>query len=177
MSSKTAKCKSCGAEIAKNAKACPRCGAKNAYINPINAAAAIFFLIFFSVLVLKLAGSASPSPTEKVLQKPELTVSSISLWKAYSDNKVSADETYNGKWIAVSGKISDITQDVVSKNPCVSIDSGDGLNLYPIECFFSGESESDNDILASLEDGQDITIVGKCEGTPLLRVQLSDCHF
>ena len=176
MGSKMTKCRTCGAEIAKSARICPHCGAKSTYINPISAILAAVFVGVFSFFILSLVGGAPGNP-EKTVQKPELTVSSISLWKAYSDNKVSADETYNGKWIAVSGKISDITQDVVSKNPCVAIDSGDGLNLYPIECFFSGESESDNDILKSLEDGQDITIVGKCEGTPLLRVQLSDCHF
>lgn len=177
MAGKLVKCKTCGEEIARNVKVCPHCGARNPTVKTSSLVAAVVFIALFSIFVLKLAGSVPSESSNQNAQKPELTVSSISLWSAYTDNKISADNTYKGKWIAVNGTISDITQDVISKNPCVAINTGDGLNLHPVECFFSGEDEADNDILASLSDGQEITIVGKCEGTPILNVQLSNCHF
>ncbi len=177
MSKKMINCKTCGAKIAASARSCPHCGARNTFVNPANTIAAVLLVVVFSFFILKLVGITSGDSPESDIEKPELSVSSIALWAAYSDNKVSADNTYKGKWIAVNGTISDISQDIVSKAPCVALDTGDSMNLYPIECFFSGDDEAQNEILASLKDGQEITIVGKCEGTPILRVQLSNCHF
>lgn len=49
--------------------------------------------------------SATPPST------PELEVDAVSLWKAYDANEVSADQTYRGKWLRVSGRVESIDKD------------------------------------------------------------------
>lgn len=59
---KMKKCKVCGSEIAKNAKVCPNCGAKNR-INPF-LVIAIFFAVILLIGALASAGSDTPEEVE-----------------------------------------------------------------------------------------------------------------
>lgn len=45
MAGKLVKCKTCGEDIARNAKVCPHCGARNKHRHPIVGAILIFFAI------------------------------------------------------------------------------------------------------------------------------------
>ena len=60
--SKLIKCKSCGAEIAKNAKSCPQCGAKN---NPgcLRTILGTILLFFGIVLIIGALGGGSEEPS------------------------------------------------------------------------------------------------------------------
>lgn len=176
------KCKSCGANVALNTKKCPHCGAR--VFHPIFglAVAGVLLVMLFPFLFFsknrQQPSSAStapvltPSPTPTV----QFSISAKDLWKAYSDNKVNADNLYKDKLLAVTGTITDIGQDVVTKAPCVSLNTGDSIGLYAIQCFFP-KGGAQNDLLAGLSDGDEITIYGTCEGTPILQVQLSGCYL
>lgn len=115
----------------------------------------------------------SPEPGE---EGSPIEISASDLWAAYSENKVNADNLYKNKWLSVSGTISDITQDMLTKAPCVNLDTGDQLGIYPVQCFFKDDGEGNADI-AALKDDQEITIIGKCDGTPILQVQLTHCRL
>ncbi len=57
---KLVKCKSCGMEIAKNAKACPHCGAKqNQWVAPACVAVIVVTVVACMVVALNSGGSAS----------------------------------------------------------------------------------------------------------------------
>lgn len=114
----------------------------------------------------------SPTPTPIA----PISISAEDLWNAYDENKVNADNLYKDELLAVSGTIIDIGQDLVTKAPCISLDTGDSLGLYAVQCFFPKNGEQD-DLIAALSDGDYITIYGTCNGTPILQVQLSKCYL
>lgn len=61
--SKLVNCKSCGAEIAKDAKSCPNCGAKNKKGHPVVIGILIFLVLV--IIVSAMGGGEEPKPVEK----------------------------------------------------------------------------------------------------------------
>lgn len=61
--SKLVNCKSCGAEIAKDAKNCPNCGAKNKKGHPVAIGILIFLVLV--IIVSAMGGEEEPKPVEK----------------------------------------------------------------------------------------------------------------
>lgn len=179
MNSKMIKCNVCGADIAKNANKCPNCGANLVFRKPGVWIGLILWCValFFMVKACGALGSPSNStPSTNSPSQDPIVVSAMSLWQAYSDNKVNADELYKDKLLAVTGTITDIGQDLVTKAPCISIDTGDSIGLYSIQCFFPKDG-AQGDKLAKLSDGDIVTIFGTCNGTPVMQVQLSNCYL
>lgn len=88
------------------------------------------------------------------------------MWAAYKENTVNADALYKDKILVVTGTIQNIGQDIVTKAPCISIETNDGYGLYPIQCFFPKNGDQ-TDLIAQLKDGDQIVIAGKCDGIPL----------
>ena len=115
----------------------------------------------------------SANPVEST-QPDEITISATSLWAAYKENTVNADALYKDKVLAVTGTIQNIGQDVLTKAPCISLETNDGYGLYPIQCFFPKDGDQ-TDLIAQLKDGDYITIAGECDGIPLAQVQLTKC--
>lgn len=194
MSQKLIRCKTCGAQIAKSAKHCPNCGAKQHQV--LLTLSVILIVIFVFVWVVALFGDDNEQPhgsdgnstasassnnntqnnNNKTNDIEVIAVSSQDLYTAYEENKVNADNLYKGKILAVTGEITDITQDLITKNPCIKLDTGDTYGIYTIQCFFK-DNDDTNAYIAELRDGQTVTIYGKCTGVPVLEVQLSNCYF
>ena len=63
--SKLIKCKSCGAEIARNAKVCPQCGAKNGLPKGIGCLIWIIAVIFAIIIFAVSGGDDGSAPTKK----------------------------------------------------------------------------------------------------------------
>jgi len=181
MKSKLKKCKVCGAEIARNANVCPKCGANLAMRKPgVIIGLVIWIVAMFCVLKAcgVFDGNATNNQSAATTESTPAAVgiSAPDLWQAYSDNEVNADNLYKDKLLAVTGTITDIGKDVVTGYPCISVDSGSDYSLYPIQCFFTASDKS-SEVLAALKDGQEITIYGTCGGTPIANVQLSNCYL
>ena len=109
-------------------------------------------------------------------QPEEITISATDLWAAYKENTVYSDALYKDKILVVTGTIQNIGQDIVTKAPCISIETNDGYGLYPIQCFFPKNGDQ-TDLIAQLKDGDQIVIAGKCDGIPLAQVQLTKCSI
>lgn len=176
MKTKMMKCKACGAEIAKSAKACPHCGAKThqgAYI----AVAVISVVAVFAVVLCIVQTFTGNQPSNKDDARTDaIEISAQDLWKAYADNEVSADSLYKDKTLSVTGTISNIGKDIIFDTPCVSLSTGDQFGLNAIQCFFPKE-DNENEAIMKLQNGQTITIIGTCTGTPVTNVQLSACSL
>lgn len=99
-------------------------------------------------------------------------ISAVSLWKAFDDNEVAAEDTYKGKLVIVRGKISSITTDSTG-NPMVSFDV-DRTGLVKVNCLFSKEDRS---VLAQLKKGSEVIIPGICDGMLLKQVFISKCRI
>lgn len=103
--SKTTQCKVCGAEIAKNAKTCPNCGAKNK--KPIYKRVWFWLLIVIVVLVIIViivacAGGSSENPATKEAKEMSKTdfINSCESYN-YKDLERNADEL-SGSYIKVT---------------------------------------------------------------------------
>ena len=60
MANKLKKCKTCGEEIAKNAKTCPKCGAKNKNANPL----LIGIIALIVIIIAVAAGGSNDEPVK-----------------------------------------------------------------------------------------------------------------
>lgn len=190
---KIVKCKTCGAEIAKTANVCPHCGGKQ-HTGAKVACVIIVLFAFFSIIGVIAgtsdttasngdvgASSSSASDTvqdtysePKESKKEEvIEVSAEDLYAAYKENTVNADALYKNKTLSVTGMITNIGQDAITKKPCVNLSVGDDFDFYPIQCFFGKSSDE----LAALRDGDVVTITGKCIGYSVFFVQLSSCEL
>lgn len=125
MAAKLIKCKTCGAEIAANAKACPQCGAKNK--KPIYKK--WWFYVLLVLVVAIIAGSSSsgknsapaseetkvsagtkeakPTPTPVSYEHYEVTI----LFSALKENALKAKDTYNKKYVEIEGYLKNIDSD------------------------------------------------------------------
>lgn len=199
-------CKICGNQIAKNAKVCPNCGAKNTRTKQ-TVLTVVGVLVVLGIIGNALpeseeptqpadAGQSAPAATQAAASQPQATapepqqeapkqekpkeqaiaISAKSLYDAYAANAVNADSLYLDKELMVTGTILDITQDALTNAPCVRLGVGDTLGIYSVECFFPKDCE-ESSIIAGFTDGQVVTITGKCNGVALVNVQLSKCHL
>lgn len=161
--SKMIHCKSCNAEIAASAKACPHCGAKNKkpiYKRPW------FIAVIVIILIAAVAGGGSdePAPTggdatdpkaeEQVIEYTAYTVGE--LVRDLESNPMKASETYLDQYVELSGELSVID----SSGSYFSIDATDvDFTLYNVTCNFKNDEQKQAIMDASI--GDIITVKGK----------------
>lgn len=92
-------CKACGAEIAKSAKTCPYCGAKNKGKHPILSAVLIALGIF--LVIGALSPSSEPTKVGEVEATTEQDVQTV----VVEDEHITAtiEKPYDGKSVGVDG--------------------------------------------------------------------------
>jgi hypothetical protein len=122
-----------------------------------------------TIVGLGCAGGSEDSPTPaKAAEKP-LPIDAKALTKEYDDNELAADGKYRGKLLAVSGKISDISETFGS----VSVSLEGHEILKTVMCTFQ---ESEKQKVAALKKGAQVTLVGTGDGsTAGLYVGLENC--
>lgn len=185
MNQKMINCKTCGVEIAKSAKACPHCGAKNKVLHPVRGAIAGIVALFCCIIIISAmigsgessadttSGNGSASQIESK-EEPFIEISAHDLWTAYDENEVSADNLYKSEILHVTGTVSEIGKDIIAETPYVLLKAGDTYGIYSVQCYFYDSEEQS--VLASLKDGDTVTIAGKCKGRTI-NVTLSDCSL
>lgn len=162
MNSKMMKCKSCGNDIAANAKSCPNCGAKN---SKSSLKKVLIGICIFAVLIIFIAavsgGDDSSTPSSgnagnNAVSEAPIVVSADELIMAYVNNTVTADATYKGKTVTVSGTIYSIESNYIS----IEADADD-LWLNNVYAYYSSSETSK---LSNLAKGDRITVTGECKG-------------
>lgn len=118
-------------------------------------------------IVIVLGCSAPPSSPSSSSSAPgstpppaTLVVEASALVKAYEDNEVAADNLYKGKFLEITGTINTIGKDILD-DMYVSLRSGRELEIFGVQCFFAEEHKSQ---LAALKKGQQVKIIGRCDG-------------
>lgn len=176
-------CKTCGKEIAKSAKACPHCGAKKKS-GCLRSVLAAFLLVFGIAAILgALGGGEAPSSStgentpgnSVVYTQPAETIIEVSpatLRAEYQENEVAADAKYDNNLLKITGTINNIGKDILD-DVYLTIETGE--YLYDIQCYFSDASQID--IVATLKDGDTITLIGRCSGLSLTNVIVKDCEI
>lgn len=137
---KMTKCKSCGAEIAKSAKTCPQCGAKQK--NTLKTVAFVLLVIFLIGVFASIFGDSSD---------PELVQSSAQGTESgRSDNEKTDTETKTVFNVGETAALNDVhvTLVNVSENNGGNYMTPTDGNVFVV-CEFEIENNSDTDIAVS----------------------------
>lgn len=172
---KTVICKNCGNEIWRDEARCPYC---RKYRPPIQRYPILWIFTIPEIILLLYITLyhpfTQPGKTHSNEQTLPIPISTVELYDEYSKNEINADQKFKGKILYITGTVTDISRDVFSDNPCISLDSGDAFGFYPVYCFFS---KSEENSLTELTAGDEISIVGKCTGVAVSCVQLTGCYI
>lgn len=193
------KCTKCGNEY--EGKFCPECGTPSeanepAYSAPVAkpkkkggclkvVVIALFAILALLVLIIAIggssdepasdaAGSVAPSSTVATPEpKPEyIEVTAKDLLAAYDKNTVAADNTYKGQLLKVTGTVGSIGKDILD-SAYVTLTNGEPYALVSVQCYFAKDNLDD---IATLKEGDTVTITGKCDGSTL-NVALKQCDL
>ena len=121
-------------------------------------------IFFFSLLAVASLEDDAPSIDSNT--NPVLTVNSKNLYNDYNNNEIAADDKYKGKIIQVKGTIRDIGNDIMDEAYVTLI--GDEF-FGDVQCFFSDKS-----YLIDVKKGQNINVVGYCDGL-FINVIMKNC--
>tara|TARA_B100000401_G_C52447920_1_gene550560 strand:- start:208 stop:609 length:402 start_codon:yes stop_codon:yes gene_type:complete len=121
-------------------------------------------IFFFSLLAVASLEDDAPSIDSNT--NPVLTVNSKNLYNDYNNNEIAADDKYKGKIIQVKGTIRDIGNDIMDEAYVTLI--GDEF-FGDVQCFFSDKS-----YLVDVKKGQNINVVGYCDGL-FINVIMKNC--
>lgn len=159
MANKLINCKTCGAEMAANAKVCPQCGAKNK--KPI------FKKWWFWVLIVIIVGgiiggsgskSKAPDAANDTETKQQETIDTknngtkqeetityshhdvTELFDALKDNALKASDTYKGQYVEIEGYLGTI--DSSGAYICVGAGSSNYDYLFQdVQCFIKSDEQ------------------------------------
>ena len=156
-------CKSCGKEISKSAKTCPNCGEKNK--KPIYKAVWFWVIIVF-LLIGVVAGSGSKDNSSsssnsnknnqenKVIEYQKIDIDELE--KALDDNAAAAKDTYNGKYLEISGRLGTIDSDMKYIS---LISTTDKWDIVGVHCTI--RNSSTRDVVKTLKRDQTLVVKGK----------------
>lgn len=155
---KTKKCKYCKTEIPADAKVCPQCrkklkGGKLKWV--------LIIIIVFCAIGYA-AGSGSDSGSSGSTKKEEsapieyTTVSVNDMMTALNDNAMGASDKYKGKYLEITGKLTNI--DAAGKYIDLMAD-GD-FEIIGVQCYIKNDDQKAK--ISSLTKGDTVTLKGKC---------------
>lgn len=103
---------------------------------------------------------------------PEASLSASQLLKAYENNKLQAQQTYEGHRYKVSGIVTAIGSDIADQ-PYVTVGTGAQFEVTQVQCMFAREQSGQ---LAKLNKGQSLSVEGTVKGY-VMNVLLEDCRL
>lgn len=89
-------------------------------------------------------------------KKEYISVTAKELSDALEQNAMKADDTYNGKYLKINGKLGTID----SSGGYIDIESGDGFDMTIIQCYI--QSEEQKKVIMEKKKGDKIVVKGKC---------------
>ena len=178
MANKLISCKSCGAQIAANAKTCPQCGAKNK--KPIYkqwwlyvlAVVILFAVIGGSGSAGSNSGTTAPAKTEsasaavKPAEQSKPTPEPIEyahydvteLFDALKGNAMKAQNTFKGQYVELEGYLGTID----SNGKYIGLKAADDNYDYlfqEVQCYL--KTEEQKSIVMEMNAGDHIIVCGK----------------
>lgn len=175
MANKMIKCKSCGADIAASAKACPKCGAKNK--KPIYKKWWFYVLIVF-VLVAVVGGTGGndnattstsiqgqttqPQKTQETAEPITYTHYNVTeLFDTLKANAMKAQSTYKDQYVELEGFLGTIDSD--GKYIGLSAGSNNYDYLFQeVQCYIKDEAQRET--IMELNSGDPLIVRGKITG-------------
>ena len=123
------------------------------------------------VVILSLAGCFFPEPPDLAVHVPsaDYNVTASDLLEEFQQNSVAATLKYQDKTIAVSGDVDGIGISAYTDEPYIYIGG-----FWSVWCYFPTSGTS---VVASLEHGGFVTVVGIFDGFQFTQIRLSDCYL
>ena len=116
--------------------------------------------------------SSKKEEAPKAQQEEAVEVSADTLLEDYKNNELAADKKYKGKTLRVSGTVSQVT-DVLGQK-ALSVDNGSEYELNSVYCILKKDQL---DKAASLNKGDQVTVIGKNDGYNQINVTLKNCSI
>jgi len=127
----------------------------------------IIFVLIFVLTMCDTTPSTTPVPTSTPI--PEiLKITAIDLANTYKANEINADKLYKGRMIELTGNVYDISDMLGSQSITI-----EGQDYNHVLCFFKPNQK---DKLATLQKGQNVTIIGLVDGYSLMTV-VKNCEI
>lgn len=194
------RCKKCGGSVASNLTKCPHCFSltPRGVANTISAILPILVFGLFLIAILSSEDTTdapaennteqvqteiieNTAPEYEVVPEEVINVTAIDLINAFEENEVSANLTYKGKALVVSGIVSDIGVTAefgwVGGDTYILFSSSgtDSYSLGTVQCYFTNKDEIAK--VANVAKGQQIYIKGTCTGINVFNVALTNCFI
>lgn len=157
----TKQCKKCKEQINKNAKVCPHCRAKQGL--PIWLIIIIIIIVFGLLFgggseeeTLNSNSDSSNNSSQTTETIEYIKVSKDELDEALENNAAAAKDTYNKKYVEVTGKLGTIDSDLSYISLMSSTNEWDFNGIY---CKIKNTEQKN--IVKTLSKDQEITIKGK----------------
>ena len=151
----TKKCKHCQSDIPKKAKVCPVCKKKQpSKLKVFLICLAVFFAIGIigslsndssdssssSTTAQKQSTSTSTKETtvsqqEEVIEYTAITVEQLDNY--LKDNALKASDSYKGKYLEITGKLSNID----SSGKYISLSNDEILDVYGVQCYIKSDEQ------------------------------------
>ncbi|MBS6523398.1 MAG: hypothetical protein ACLTNE_07385 [Intestinimonas butyriciproducens] len=97
-------CKACGKEMAKSAKACPHCGAKNK--KPIFTKVWFWVLVVLALVIFFISSLEEVTETSAIVNGESVT--STELLEEHENNRIAFANEYNGSTVTVTSKVEEV---------------------------------------------------------------------
>ena len=157
----TKQCKKCKEQINKKAKKCPHCGAKQGM--------PVWLIVIIAIVVIGIIASAggdsenssnggtNNDPSSQNQETIEyIKVSKDDLDEALKNNAAAAKDTYNKKYLEITGKLGTIDSDLKYISLMSSTEEYDFIGIH---CKIKNQEQKD--IVKALTKDQEITVRGK----------------
>lgn len=151
----TKKCKHCQSDIPKKATVCPVCKKKqSSNLKVFLICLAVFFAIGIvgslsndssdssssSTIAQKQSTSTSTEETtvpqqEEIIEYTEITVEQLD--NDLKDNALKATDSYKGKYLEITGKLSNID----SSGKYISLSNDEILDVYGVQCYIKSDEQ------------------------------------
>ena len=161
-SEKMISCRTCGADIAKSAKVCPSCGAKNK--KPIYKRWWLWVLVVLLLIGMSgggetdqvEAGAPDPAPSAPAESEIEYQVFTVKqLMDDLESNALKAEQTHDGQYVELTGVLSVVDSD----GKYIGIAPPDSLGLESVLCYI--QSEEQLNTVLEMKTGDYVTVRGK----------------
>jgi|GEM_PF-2952583 len=118
------------------------------------------------------AKKAAPNSIPDEVEEENLVeLTSLMLWNEYEENEVKANSLYKGSKIVVTGRVVEISTNLIGGAPQIKLEGG---NPYlPVTCEFS---KSDAEVIAEIAKGQEVKIKGIVQGK-VVTINLKRCEL
>ena len=160
-------CKHCATEIPYNAKVCPKCRKKQKKGCLLPIIIVLGILTVLLIVIGKMGGGSDSSSSSTSSKKNASSATSIPLdyytvvtvedmVNDLSANALKAQEKYKGKYLQITGRLSNIDSDgkYISLSPS-------GFSLTSVMCYIKNDTQKAQ--VANMSSDDTVTLRGKCK--------------